>query len=166
LSFIAVNSMSNPLYIVNFTSVLFKNADEVMCLNMSGYFPMDMLKATFQLTVKIKQNEDETGYDRQIFTATVDACKLGKGVLSNFVVKIIMDQMKENSNWKFSCPSKAGPFYVKDFAPPKLDMIPPAMLSLAPSLFWEVTEILRAKVKKSKSMVHIYTIKLEGEMKR
>jgi Protein of unknown function (DUF1091) len=158
-----VKYSSNLQYTKNLSAILFKDSDGIVCLNMSAFFPVEFLKLVFIVKINNKSSPKAKSYDQEIFSASFDTCKVEKGIFGNFIAKMMVEQMKDKSSFNFTCGYKSGPFYIKNLAPPRGDLIPVALISTNAVIHWELNCVLKAKVKSSKALVHAYSLKLQGE---
>lgn len=60
----------------------------------------------FYLTLKSQLNRKDDAYSNVVFKTVLDACKMSKGVIGNFVVKVILDTIQNAINFPLSCPFK------------------------------------------------------------
>lgn len=124
------------------------------------------MRTIFTIKIKKRKSPEDSSYDQELVSSVIDTCKVERGVLGNFVVKMLLDNMKD-SNYSLSCLTKPGYFYIRNFAPPSMDLIPVSLLALVGNFErWEFTDVFKAKLKTSKSLVHVYSVKVEGEFRR
>lgn len=165
VAFLAVKFVSNPQVMKNFSANLSENSNGIVCLNLSGFFIKEFSRATLYVRVNRKNSQKSPDYDEEVISTSIDTCKAGKGVMGNFIAKILLEQMREKSNYNFSCVTKPGPFYVNNFAPPQVSLLP-TLVTIRPEVFWEFSILAKAKVKSTKTLAHFYTVRLEGKTTR
>lgn len=157
---------SNPNCLENYTAVLFENQNGVTCLNMSGNFIQKLLRIVINVKINKRSRPESKNYDQEVFSTTLDSCKIEKGVLGSFVVKAIIEQMKD-TNYKFECSLNPGLFYMNNFAPPRDDLLPIGIMAFhEPVSYFEFNYLVKAKLRTSKALVHVYTLKVEGELRK
>lgn len=164
--FTAVSFSSNPRIIRNYSLTLSPNSDGVLCVEMSGEFISQFSRTTIYMKGKKKSNPKSKSYDQEVISATVDACKIERGVRGNFLVKVILDQL-QGSTFRFDCVAKMGPFNTGQLLPPRDDLVPYTLLGLTDDvIYWEFTSVSKAKVKNTKGFTYLSTIRIEGETRR
>ena len=60
----------------------------------------------FYLTLRSMKTKDDDSYSKLLFRTTIDVCKVIKGVMSNFIVKIIMESIRQSTDFALECPFK------------------------------------------------------------
>ena len=58
------------------------------------------------MTGRTQLNKKDEAYSNVVFKTVLDVCKLKKGTIANFVVKSIMDRLKDFINFPIECPFK------------------------------------------------------------
>jgi len=74
---------------------------------------------------------------------------------------MLVDLIKNYSNYEFVCPQKPGFFYALNMPLDLNKYIPEYLLSFLTGI-WEFTTIVKAKTATSKTFVHAFTTKIEG----
>lgn len=133
-------------------------------MNIVGIIPEKLTGAVFYVKLSKKTNNELRSYDKELFSSTFALCKVEKGILGNFIVKMFIEQMKD-SNFTLACDIKPGAFYIKNVEPPREGLLPISIISSSKLVHWEFTALVKARPK-SKAFVHICTYKIEGEVRR
>lgn len=157
--FYSVNFMANPKYVENFVVSIRNDSKGISRANLSGTLLSDLVRATALIIVKagFEYSKDP---EYTLVRATVDTCQIAKGVIGNFLVKMVTDQLDQYSNYKFECPQKQGYYHVTDF-PAVDDKYIPHFL-IGKSGYGEIFFDVKTKVGSEKKMVKIFTIKGRG----
>lgn len=111
-----------------------------------------------------KTNEDDKEYEEEMFKSSIDSCRVAKGILGNYIIKMITDHLVDFSNFSFKCPQLKGFYYATNF--PCTNNYLPFRL-IARERKFQLTVVMKGKVNNSigllKSMVHFFTLKFEGK---
>lgn len=139
---------------------VFNDTDGVSRMNSSAMQLMDFKKVFVHITVMGQSNEASRVYDVTYFKGTIDECNIARGVVGNFIIKMITENLEEYTNFRYVCPQKKGFYYFTNFPAPNDKNFPPFLYGKGGS--WEVVAVVRAKVENSKAMVHVITMKIYG----
>ncbi|KAL7042088.1 hypothetical protein ACKWTF_001023 [Chironomus riparius] len=83
-----------------------RNKDGTSLINCRFEQFMDFEKEMFFITLKSQKSKSDDGYSNLIFKSTIDVCKLSQGVVANFLVKVVLETIKDHANFTVSCPFK------------------------------------------------------------
>lgn len=150
----------NSEAVENLKFQVFNDSDLVSRFNLTFNLKVKILKFVGYIDWSGSSKVGSKFYDTTIIKQTVDTCKVSKGVLGNFFIRMIFDNIVEFSNYKFDCPQEKGQIYAYNF--PIIDMkyIPPGMLSALNS--WEFSLVVKGKMSASKPFQNIFSIKASG----
>ncbi|CAG9797957.1 unnamed protein product [Chironomus riparius] len=84
----------------------------------------DFEKQFFYLTLRSKKTKDDDSFSNLLFRTTIDVCKVIKGAMSNFIVKIIMEGVRKSTDFALECPFKKNTYKFVNFKA-DLSMMPP-----------------------------------------
>jgi hypothetical protein len=81
---------------------------EMVSLLSSSSSPKFKLNSTCQFiaTLKSQTSKKDDAYSNTIFKTNVDACKAIKGVVANFMVKVVAETIRDSINFPLDCPFK------------------------------------------------------------
>lgn len=140
---------------------VFNGSDGMSRVNITTTLKVDLLKVSTMFSLMGKTYENSKEFDHLILKGNIDSCKVSNGTFGNFIVQMIAENLEKYSNFRFECPLKKADFYAINF-PVDMKYIP--YYFLANPQKWELTSTIRAKVKNTKSLVLICTIKFYGVM--
>lgn len=152
----------NPTVLSDFSLKVFNDSQGGFSrANLSTTLIVDVIKITTLVAMKVKTNEDSNEFDKVIFKGNIDTCKVSKGIFGNFFVQMIAENLDKHSNFSFECPQKKAFYHATNF-PVDAKYIPYYILG-KPQI-WEVSATLKAKLANIKSMVHVVTVKIYGQL--
>lgn len=73
-------------------------------LNMSAETFVDLEKMVLSFVYAIGKNDNDKNYENIIMQSSLNSCKVNSGNRGNFIIKMVMDQFKQNSDFNFTCP--------------------------------------------------------------
>lgn len=73
-------------------------------LNICIDFNYEVSKITIQFSIAMPKDKNDKNYERVIIKTTVNACKMFQGVLGDFVVKTVMDTLRDSADFELKCP--------------------------------------------------------------
>jgi len=144
-------------YSVEINSRNDENGD--LMVNFTPRFLVNLTKYIHTYTINLASNENDKNYETQLFTSTVDACKIQRGLKNNFILKMILEALPNKTNYMVSCPVIAGVYGVKDLRVSER-IIPSFLLRNVPFMFKFEG---RGKASGEREMVKLFTIKLFGK---
>lgn len=147
--------------IQNFTFAVFNDTDYISKLNLSMSFEVKILKFIGYIDWKGSSQSRTKDYETTIIKQTVDTV-VSKGVLGNFLVKMIYDNIMKYSNYKFDCPQEKGHFYAYNYPIMDLKYIPSGFLGGIKS--WELNLVVKGKTAASKSLQQMFTLQFYGQV--
>jgi Protein of unknown function (DUF1091) len=151
---------TNPTYVGNFSFAIFNDTEGVSRFNLSMTQKVIVLKYLGYVNWKGSENPSSKVYDKDILKANFNTCKISKGVIGNFFVKIVTDRLIEHSNFNMSCPQREGFYHATNFPIAQIDHLPTSFIGSFRN--WELILTMKAKVSSSKALVHIMTLKFYG----
>lgn len=123
---------------------------------------VEFFKIFSTMTFALPKDSKDTEFSNVILKATVDLCRMEKGIRGNFVYKMLVEQ-GENITSVPKCPLK--PRTVSNYNRMFSDKYIPSYLLISDMKFM-MEHRLKAKLSKSKPLVHIYTFRVIGEITR
>lgn len=144
--------------------VLFNDAENSSRINVTTLFKQQILSFKSTITIKSKGHEEKT-YEKLIMKTTLDSCNIQKGVLGNFLIKTIVENLRNYSNFEFVCPQPVGFFYCYNFPVSVFGENLPRSIEIliGSKALFEVIVDIKAKMKKAKPLVQIATWKMYGK---
>lgn len=143
----------------DFSANVFNGSDNLPRFNLSTELLTDVIKSSTIFSFKSKSSRNVKDFDRTLLSGTIDTCKVSKGVIGNFIVRMIVDQLGKSSNFRFICPQSKGYYYVRNLG---FDVgFFPSFL-IANNLQWEMNLLVRLKTPTSKRFVNTFNLKIIG----
>lgn len=149
----------NPQY-VNGTACLFTGPRDETLMNFTLTSFVETEKLFIIMTVNFPSDSKDTEYGHQVMKSTVELCKVLKRTTGNFIIKVMMDSLKNSKNFPFQCPLKPHTVQLAnmDFS----SMLLPTTLLLGETKF--VSELrIKAKLPGLKQLVYLHTLKFYFE---
>lgn len=75
-------------------------------MNVSFTFNQDVSKLMVHFEFAIPKDKNDKNYGNVIIKSTVSVCKIAQGILSDFVVKMIMEDFHKFADFDIVCPMK------------------------------------------------------------
>ncbi|CRK94225.1 CLUMA_CG007740, isoform A [Clunio marinus] len=148
-----VSFTSNQEYVSDFSVKIFNDTDGATKLNASGTQLKDLEKSA--VTLAAKQTRD-------VFKINADSCKLNEDTFKNFLAHAIYADMKEKTNFRFSCPQRKGFFKLEGFVlPSTIPYLDKAFRNIVNGYF-EFTFTIRGKPYGQKKLLMLIFVKLYG----
>lgn len=148
---------------MNHSIILFDNieGDKMFNYTTTSFINVNQLFGT--LTFSIPKNSKDTEYQNHILRATIDLCKLRRGVRSNFITKMLLENFYSDEKHFMQCPVPPGTGHIWNFK--IADSYIPSYLIIS-DLKYVVDFNVRAKLAKSKPLVYMYSVRFFGEIKK
>lgn len=150
----------NPAYGSNVTMSVFNDTSGLSCFNMSGVLLVDLKKIFF--SADIKSSDDGISYNKSIMKANVDVCTIFKGIVGNFIIRLITDSIDKYSNFKIQCPMEAKSLYISKFPMVDDTFFPPLLLGRIGK--WEISAAVKAATGNVRTLNSVLSVKLRGEV--
>lgn len=154
-----MQSNANPLTQKDFSVAIFNDSDNIPRFNFSSELLTDVIKSSALMSMKVKSSNNVKEYDKTVLNGQVDTCKVSRGVIGNFIVRMLVDQLKDHSNFKFVCPQDKGFYYVRNL-PIDLKNLPSFLTGN--NVQWEISIIARIKTPASRRLVNTFNLKFYG----
>lgn len=148
---------------VNFSTTLFQTPDGRTLLNSSIDYSNDMSKQTIQFSFAVPKDKNDKNYENVIIKSNANLCKIGQGVMGDFIVRMAMEDFHKFADFNITCPFKKGHYTITNFEVP--DKFLPTQLLISDFKYLCLIKAF-GKIKGIKSMVHIITLKAVGEVHR
>jgi len=159
----SVKSTFNPAVLNNFSMIVFNDSDGLSRSNLTVTFARDLANTVGSFAITLKNMDNETINFPNILKGNFDACKIQKGQIGHFVVKMIKDKIQDFSNYSFECPQMKGKYYADNFPIMGMEYLPyfPRSL-LGARLNFEFVAVAKAKILKAKSLTFMLKMHLHG----
>ena len=152
----------NTNLLENFTAYIFNDTiRRDPRLNISVTTLTEFQKILLYIEVTGKSDERRRDYDRMLFKGEIDSCKASKGIIGNFLTKLMIDTISNYSNFRFTCPLEKKVFYVNSFPLPTEKDLPIFLIPLRGKFLCTVR--LKVKLGKGKSLVPLITLNVYGD---
>lgn len=66
--------------------------------------PHEVNKIMISFTFAIAKDKNDKNYERVVLQSTVNACKMLEGVMGDFLVKMIMENLRKHVLFELKCP--------------------------------------------------------------
>lgn len=160
----SIENVWNYEYCSNTSVIVFNDTEDVPRCNFTVMIKAPIMTFKTFITIKVK-SFNERAYDRLLLETSLDSCNVQKGVLGNFLVKALIKNLKDYSNFKFECPQPAGFIYTYNFPiAVLLTNVPRSFLGplTGNRILFEAVMDTKARIAKSKPLVRFTTWKLYG----
>lgn len=157
----SLNFTVNPSFGANVSMSVFNDTSGVSCFNMSGVLLVDLKKIVFSADVK-SSDDDGISYNNQIMKANADVCTIFKGIVGNFIIRLMTDSVEKYSNLKIQCPMKAKSLYISNFPMVDDTFFPPLLLGRIRK--WEISAAVKAATGNVRTLNPVFNIKIRGEV--
>lgn len=148
---------------MNHSIILFQDSDGDMMFNYTTTSFIKVNKLYGTLTFSLPKDGKDTEFQNQILKTTIDLCKLRKGVRSNFIIKMLMENFYSDEKHFLQCPVPPGNGHIWNF---KLaDEFIPSYLLIS-DIKYVVDFTVRAKISKTTPWTYMYSVKFFGEIKK
>lgn len=115
--------------------------------------------ATFKFS--LAANDKDKEYQNQIINARIDLCKLHDGKRSNFISKMVMENLYSSADFTIECPLKARNYHAWNYKF-SADMIPNYLILNDIKFLWD-TKIM-VKIPQSNRMIYFLSTKVYGKV--
>lgn len=92
---------SNPKF-ANVSAVVWDERDHSYCNVFAENF-VDVENMILNMKLAIPKNDKDKKYGNEVVKASIETCKLAEN-RNNFLVKILLDSMEKNADFKLTCP--------------------------------------------------------------
>lgn len=142
---------------------LFNDSNGVSRFNCSVTFVTEIMSPTIFIDFRVKTQQNIKDYNFKALEARVNVCKISQGVFGNFVIRYIMENLKNHSNFEFSCPMRAKTFFFENFPIINDSYLP--LYFLRQDLRWVITFVVKGRSNNVKSLSHISSSRVFGGFK-
>lgn len=108
----------------------------------------------------VKKDSNDNEYTNVLLRTSVDVCNLSKGVIGNFVSKILMENFKKSANFEMKCPFEAGNHSITNLE------VSDKFIPMVKEFQFLYQSKAFGKLFKQKKFVNIYTYKIYGVFKK
>lgn len=157
---------TNPSVVSDVTLSVFNGSDGVSRFNFTVRSSVDLPRPNFYLTV-MTRSEGSATFDELYHTSSIGICSqaVSKGVFANFIITTVAKTLESHSNFRFECPLRKKLYYINEY--PALDLSLLKLFSMTvedrkPE--FEFTLMVKAKPRGRKSVEHILTANLYGQV--
>lgn len=159
LYYTSIKSSFNEKYYANSTMSVFNDSSGASMLSGSAVLMESFAKTVSFVTLRIKLNDQDEEYQREVLQSTIDTCTVSKGLFGTIFVKQFIENVANYSNLPLSCPVRAGTYYGTNVPLPKVFL---PQFIFTNNLQWEIVCILKARKTKSSRLVHHITWVVRG----
>ncbi|KAG5674425.1 hypothetical protein PVAND_004397 [Polypedilum vanderplanki] len=149
---------SDPKY-SNFSSKIFKNENNETTLDITINFAYDIEKILIAFSFSIPKDSNDKNFERILMKSTINACKMLQGIMGDFFVKMIMENLAKHAKFELKCPFPKGIYVVSNFT--LSNNFVPSYLLINDLKFMVVSK-LTGKVANHKGFMHLFTAKTYG----
>jgi Protein of unknown function (DUF1091) len=165
--FHSVELIANPFFTSDPMVMAFNDSEGISKVNMSISLNKDLQTLKSLVVLKVKLGEDRS-YDKEILQTTIDSCKIDKGAFSNFIVKFVMENLRNHTNYSFKCPQLKAQLYGTNINVDGIvRYIPRQFMMLAGKLQirWKFTASGKTRTStKSKNLVEVFKVTFVGSL--
>lgn len=111
--FHSVKFTTFPNYTSEGYAVIFNDSSGTSLVNTSVTLNKDISSLKLLVAINYKLPGDRS-YDRELLKTSVDACRYDIGFASNFLIKYVLENLKNNTNYEFVCPVQKNVYFFKN----------------------------------------------------
>lgn len=155
---------SDQNYFSNATTSCVNDSDGASRLYFSGEFKKRFLNLKMFYTVNGKPPEARS-FGGAALKTTFEVCNVQKGMIGNFLINALVENIHHYSNYSFECPQPAGFYHLTGFPVEIISKyIPHSFLKfiVGNNTFWEAIFVVKGKISKAKPLVNVFTLKTYG----
>jgi len=78
------------------------DGDSLLNITHEAIVPIEKLSLTF--TLQFPMDDKDKDYQIKFLKSTIDVCKITRGTMGNFIVKMLMDEFYKSADFKVACP--------------------------------------------------------------
>jgi len=146
----------------NFSSNTSK-VDEVTTVYVKFNLGQDVPKMIAHFTLAVPRDKYDDSFDNVILKTAANICKMGQGMLGEFISKMIMERIHESSDFRVECPFVKRTYRMTNFTLSDRNL--PTHL-ISENLRFALTAKIMGKIASMKNIVHLFTVKINGEIKK
>jgi len=105
MTFDSIISTSNPLY-ANFSTSINKINVTDTAVNVYFEYFQDVTKFTVKFKLSIPKDKNDQNYEKVLLDSATNVCKMAKGIVGDFLVKMIMEDFSKFADFNITCPWK------------------------------------------------------------
>lgn len=144
----------------NYTASVYNGSDGVSRINIVASVIKRLAFIEVVTTYSGKQHQNDEKYAKVYFNGSFNTCDLTESLKTNFILKMVVDNLEKYSNYTFRCPEEPGIYHVNDFPAIGDQYLPHHLLGTSGA--WKFTIHSTASVLKSEAMTHLLTLNLYG----
>lgn len=110
--------------------------------------------------VAAQKDDNDKEYTNILLKTSVNVCNLSKGVIGNFVTKVLMENFKKSANFEMKCPFESGKHSVTNLE------VSDKFIPIFKEFKFLYQSQSFGKLPKIKGLVNIYTYKVYGVFKK
>jgi Protein of unknown function (DUF1091) len=144
----------------NYSAKVFNGSDGISYLSLTASIieRLEFIEVVTTYLGKNRQN-DET-YNKVHYNGTFNTCDVTEAIKTNFILKMVVENLQHYSNYTFKCPEMPGVFHVTDFPAISDQYLPHTLLGTTGP--WKFTILATARVAKSDPLTHMLTVNVYG----
>lgn len=146
----------------NVSAIAFNNSQGNSFFTITVSLKQDILKLKTVLVMNQKSANAGDVYDKLLFRTELDSCSAQRGGFALFFYNLIREYLEEFSNLHELCPIPKASYYIRDFGISGAVPWPSFLPKISENLYWETIIDLKAKLAKSKGLVHCASLKIYG----
>lgn len=90
----------------NFSYNLSRSDSGDSSINITVYYAEDIEKQMIHYEIYVQKDKLDRNYGRQLIKSSINVCRMVGGILSDFVAKMIMDDIQKYIDFELKCPFK------------------------------------------------------------
>ncbi|CAO1366056.1 unnamed protein product [Diamesa hyperborea] len=145
---------------VKIHSISWENRDGLAYVNASGDFLHPFEKMQNVVMVAVKKDSTDKEYTNILLKTSVNVCNLSKGVIGNFVTKVLMENFKKSANFEMKCPFETGNHSIVNLE------VSDKLIPIFKEFEFLYQSQSFGKLYRKKGLVNIYTYKVYGLFKK
>jgi Protein of unknown function (DUF1091) len=157
----------NHTFCDNCSMDVFNNSNGQSFVNTTAKLKQSFSSVRMYLTIKLR-SEKSRNFDFVLLDTHANVCNVQKGVIGNFLIQVMVEELTKYSNYKAECPQQEGFYYAYNFPLNVVSEYFPRSFAKAianEKPFWEVVCRAKVRISRKKPFVEVIKWKSYGEIK-
>lgn len=116
VTFYDIKLIPNVAYFGKISTALSYDKSGVARLNLTVTQLIDYTKGRVAVIMRSKSSDKVKDFDKVLFRTTMDTCLLTSQPMTNFITRIISENLQKGSNITLQCPQPKGIYQLENFA--------------------------------------------------
>lgn len=167
--FNALNLIHNPRFFTNVSAYVYNDFYGGSRCDMLVTVIEKLIAPKMMLSVKVKPRSVPS-FGKEFMKISVDSCKFDRGGDTSFILRFVLDSVKDFTNYTFSNPVDPGTYHCTNASiDPVMNYVPPHIISMVlvsdETFDWRFEAVGKIRAKGSgKKLLTLYTAIFDGTL--